>query len=112
MPQVLLCENSAEDKTTELTARLPEPEFVTVTDCPADCWPTSVGANVSEDADKVTAGTPTPLPVSPAVTGAVAPVQVTDKLPVRAPVAVGLKVKLAVQEVPTARLAPQLLDTA
>lgn len=108
---MLLCEKSADDRTTELTARLPEPEFVTVTDCPVDCWPTSVGAKVREDADKVTAGTPTPLPVSPAVTGVVAPVQVTDKLPVRVPVAVGLKVRLAVQEVPTARLVPQLLDT-
>ena len=88
------------------------PLLVTVTACSADCWPTSVSAKAKVEDDKDTAGTPTPFPVSAAVTGAEAPVQVTEMLPERVPVAAGEKVRLAAHEVPTARLVPQVLVTA
>ena len=51
----------------------------------------------------------TPVPVNAAFWGLPLALSVTDRVPARAPVLVGLKITLILQLVPASRLPPQLL---
>ena len=70
--------------------------------------PTSWPANVRLVGDSAAAAA-IPLPLRAAVCGLPLALSVTDRVPVRVPVAVGVKLTLILQLAPAFRLAPQLL---
>ena len=70
--------------------------------------PTSWLANVRLAGDRPAAGA-IPLPFRAAVCGLPLALSVTDRVPLRVPVAVGVKLTLILQLVPAFKLEPQLL---
>ena len=70
--------------------------------------PTSWLANVRLAGDSPTAGA-IPLPLRATVCGLPLALSVTDRVPVRVPVAVGLKFTLILQLAPAPKLPPQLV---
>ena len=70
--------------------------------------PTTWLAKVRLAGDSPAAGA-IPLPLRAAVCGLSLALSVTDRVPLRVPVAVGVKLTLILQLAPAARLAPQLL---
>ena len=85
------------------------PVFLSVTTCAADEEPTWVEVKARLVGERLTTGTPTPVPVSATVCGE--PVTLSAKLSEAeaAPTAEGLKVIETVQEAPAASDVPQVL---
>jgi hypothetical protein len=86
----------------------PVPVFVSVTACGELLDPTNWFPNDRELADRLTAGA-TPVPVRLTVCGLPLALSVMVRVPLRTPVAVGVKVTLIVQLAPAPTLAPQVL---
>ena len=82
------------------------PAFVSVTCCTALADPIDCGAKSSAVGDNASVAGDTPVPRSEPVSGVPSPV--IEKLPLRAPDAVGLKTMETVQPVLTASVAPQV----
>src|SRR3954469_19816337 len=108
--QLLVCAKSPVAATEEMVAVV-VPVLLTLTVCAALVEPTIVPANDRLDgpADRIGPGA-TPLPDSGIVL--VMPDAVTVRLPVRAPVAVGVNLTLTVQEPPAAIELPHVLVCA
>ncbi len=86
------------------------PLLVSVTACAALVVPTCWLLKVSVVLERVTAGAvaATPVPVRLTLCGLPAALSVIDTVPVRVPVAVGVKVTLMVQLAPATTEAPQV----
>ena len=113
VPQVLVCEYDpalAPPKVTLEIVSAPVPVFLSVTDCAADVEPTLVEAKVRLVGERLTAGTPTPVPLSETVCAA--PDALSEMLSEAeaAPIAAGWKATETVQVALTASEVPQLLD--
>jgi hypothetical protein len=110
-PQVFVCEKSpllVPVKVMLVRVSVAVPLFVSVIALAALATPTCWLPNASDVGDRVTAGA-VPVPVRAAVWGLPVALSVTVRVPVLAPVAVGLNVTLMAQLAPAARLVPQLL---
>ena len=87
------------------------PVFLSVTVCAADCAPTSVEAKARLVGERLTTGTPTPVPLSVTVCAEAVLEALSARLSEAgaAPAAVGLKVMEIAQEALAASDVPQVL---
>jgi hypothetical protein len=82
------------------------PTFVTVTDLAALVVPTATAPKLSETGEREIC---VPVPVKATVCGVVSASSLKVNVPLRIPIAVGLKVTLTVQFAPAATVVPQVL---
>jgi hypothetical protein len=110
VPHVLVCEKSPETVTDDTVAAT-VPLFVTVTFCVALADPTLVDGNVNDVglAASVAVLDCAPVPDSETVNVLFVALLETVSVPFCVPVAVGLKVTVAVQDAPAASEVPQVL---
>lgn len=78
------------------------PVFLSVTTCAADEEPTWVEVKARLVGERLTTGTPTPVPVSATVCGEPGAVSLKLRVAAKVPAAVGLKVNVVRQEAPAA----------
>ena len=110
VPQLLVCAKSPLALMLEMLAAA-VPVFETVTGCEALLLPSTCAEKVSALLDTPMTGA-VPVPVRETVCGLFAALSVMVSMPLRVPLAVGVKVTLTVQVVLGARLVPQLLVCA
>jgi hypothetical protein len=96
---------------TVLMVRVPVPEFLRLTLWVLELVKSSVVGNVKDIGDRETAGA-VPVPLRLVVCGLSLALSLTDKLAVRAPVALGVKVSVIVQAPLAVKVAGQLLVCA
>jgi len=110
VPQLLVCVKSPLAVMLEILAAA-VPVFDTVTGCEALLLPSTCAAKVRPLVETVMTGA-VPVPVSETLCGLFEALSVMVSVPVREPLAVGVKVTLTVQLELAATLAPQLLVCA
>ena len=110
VPQLLVCAKSPLAEMPVMVSG-PVPLFVRVTVCAALVVPMFCPAKVRLVGDRPAEGT-VPVPLRLAVCGLPAALSVTLTVPVRVPVADGVKVTLMLQLLPAASVLPQLLVCA
>jgi guanyl-specific ribonuclease Sa len=89
-------------KETPLMDKAAVPVFLSVMVCAAAVEPTLVAAKVRVVGERLTAGTPTPVPVRMRVCGVLGALSLKLSVAVKVPAAVGLKVKVVRQDAPGA----------
>jgi hypothetical protein len=100
---------SAPLRAIELIDTTVVPEFVNVTVSPTDDPPTGVAGNTNLVGAIVSARAETPVPVKVTVCGDSAALSATLRVAVALPDFFGVNPTYTAQDLPTARLAPQLL---
>lgn len=112
LPQLLVCENDVGLVPVSVIVEIVSdalPVFLSVKVWTADEAPTVVEAKVRLVGVRLTAGTPTPVPVRVTVCGELEALSVKLSVAEKVPAAVGLKVPVAVQVLPGASDVEQVL---